>query len=253
MQDIIYYFLFIFIFFFGASIGSFLNCIIYRLPERKKIFLDRSICPKCFHQLSFLDLIPIFSFLFLAGRCRYCRKKISWQYPLVELITGLLFLFSFVKLSSQFSIILLRDFIFISVMIFVFVYDLKYMLIEDVVVVPSIIIIFFLNFLILKSLAPIFLGGIISLSFFLVQYILTKKEGLGEGDLRLGFLIGIMFGWPKILLTIFTSYFIGAIIALILLIIKKKKLYSKIPLGPFLAIGSLITLFFGEKIINFYL
>ena len=256
--------IFIFVFIFGASIGSFLNSIIYRLPRRKKIFFDRSICPICQHRLSFLDLIPIFSFLFSGGRCRYCRAKISWQYPIVELTTGFLFLFGYLNLSNQFltvtpqfpisnfqfPILLLRNWFFISVMVFVFIYDLKYMLIEDIVVIPAIIIIFFLNLLAGISLPSIFLGAIITLGFFLTQYILTKKRGIGEGDLRLGVLIGIMFAWPNVLISLFTSYFIGGIIALALLIIGRKKLTSKIPLGPFLAIGSLLTLFFGKEIIK---
>lgn len=256
--SLLFYFL---VFIFGLSVGSFLNCLIYRLPKRKNI-LGYSYCPNCAHQLSWLDLIPVFSFIFLAGRCRYCRAKISFQYPLVELVTGLLFLFAFLQLFSQFKVYnlefifsLLRNWFFISLLVFIFVYDLKYMLIEDVIVVPGIIIIFLINFLFIDrtiyNLKTIILGGFIGWLFFFIQYILTKKRGLGEGDLRVGLLIGIMFGWPKILIALFTSYLIGGIISFLLLISRRKKLYSQIPLGPFLAIGSLLTLFFGEKIIEF--
>lgn len=247
------------IFLLGASVGSFLNVLIYRLPKREKIVFTRSICPICSHQLSFFDLIPVFSFFLLKGRCRYCRGKISFQYPLVEIITGLLFLFSFIQLSSQFSIfslkfiiLLLRDCFFIAVMIFIFIYDLKYMLIEDIVVIPAIVIIFLLNLLIGRPFSLIIFGGIIGLSFFLIQYFLTNKKGLGEGDLRVGLLIGVMFPFSKILITLFTSYLLGGIISLFLLISGKKKFFSRIPLGPFLALGSLLTLFFGEKIISFF-
>ncbi len=244
----------IFSFIIGLAVGSFLNCLLYRLPKRKSI-LGRSYCPNCLHPLSLLDLIPIFSFLFLGGRCRYCRAKISLQYPLVELITGLLFLFAFIQLSYEFPvynlrfiIFLLRNWFFISVLIFVFIYDLKYMLIEDIIVIPSIIVIFFLNLLGKIPFSLIFLGGITGLGFFLIQYILTQKKGIGEGDLRLGLLLGINFGWPKILIVLFISYLIGGFVALILLISGQKKLNSKIPFGPFLVIGSLISLFF-DKII----
>ncbi len=263
----IYLFL-VFIFFLGASVGSFLNVLIYRFHQRKNIF-GRSFCPHCQHQLYWFDLIPIFSFFILRGRCRHCRQKISWQYPIVEMTAGLLFLFSFVRLSSQFSIFnfsaqggsasggqfsitLFRDWIFISVMIFVFVYDLKYMLIEDAVVIPAMVAVFFLSLLAGQSLFTIIVGALMSWLFFWLQYYLTKKRGLGEGDLRLGILMGIMFGWPNVLVVILISYIIGGSICLILIMIGKKKLFSEIPLGPFLALGSLITMFFGSRIVDLY-
>lgn len=246
------------IFLIGASVGSFLNVLIYRLPKREKIIFSRSACPTCSHKLSFFDLIPIFSFLFLGGRCRYCRTKISYHYPLIEFITGLLFLLSFLKLSQestvyslQFTVLLLRNWLFISAIVFVFIYDLKYMLIEDVVVMPVMAVVFFLNLLAGQPFFLMLIGGLIGWLFFLVQYFLTKKKGLGEGDLRLGLFIGIMFGWPKILIVLFTSYLVGGLIAFFLLILRRKKLSSPIPLGPFLALGSLITLFFNEEIITF--
>jgi len=253
----IYLFL-VFIFFLGASVGSFLNVLIYRFHQRKNIF-GRSFCPHCQHQLYWFDLIPIFSFFILRGRCRHCRQKISWQYPLVEFITGILFSFSFLNLFSRFYLLdstfyflLFRDWIFISVMIFVFVYDLKYMLIEDAVVIPAMVAVFFLSLLAGQSLFTIIAGALMSWLFFWLQYYLTKKRGLGEGDLRLGILMGIMFGWPNVLVAIFISYIIGGFVSLVLIIVGKKKLFSEIPLGPFLALGSLITMFFGPMIIDFY-
>lgn len=249
----------LFSFLFGLVIGSFLNCLIYRLFQKKTIF-GRSFCPVCQHFLSFFDLVPVFSFLFLKGRCRYCQTKISWQYPLVEIVTGFLFLFSFIKLSSQFPvfsfqflIILLRYWFIISVLIFIFVYDLKYMFIEEGVIVIAILIIFLLNLLIKIPFFSIVFGAFFGLGFFLIQYFLTFGQGIGEGDLLLGLLLGISFGWPKILITIFSAYIFGSLVSLFLLIKRKKKLTSKIPLGPFLAIGGLITLFFAEEIMNFWM
>jgi leader peptidase (prepilin peptidase) / N-methyltransferase len=253
------YYLFLFIIFlFGASIGSFLNCLIYRLHQRKSIW-PRSFCPRCAHQLSWRDLFPIFSFFMLGRRCRYCGEKISWQYPLVEITAGCLFLFSFLNLFSQFSIInsqfyilLLRDWFFMGAMIFVFVYDLKYMLIEDVVVLPAIAVVFILNILSGFSLSSILLGMIFGWGIFFFQYFLTKKRGIGEGDLRLGILLGAMFGWPKVLVAIFIAYIIGGFVSLGLIILKKKGFKAEIPLGPFLVVGSLIALFFGDFILTFY-
>lgn len=248
----------IFSFIFGSSVGSFLNCLIYRLYQHKNI-LDRSFCPKCQHQLSWLDLIPVFSFLALRGRCHYCRQKISLQYPLVELATGLLFLLSFLNLyfkfyvlNSTFHFFLIRDWFFISAMVFVFIYDLKYMLIEDIIVIPAIVAVFFLNLLSGYQFSAVLIGGIMGWLFFWLQYYLTKKKGLGEGDLRLGILMGVMFGWPNVLIAIFISYIVGGFVSLVLIIVGKKKLFSEVPLGPFLAIGSVIAMFFGPGIIDFY-
>ncbi|MCX7778911.1 MAG: prepilin peptidase [Patescibacteria group bacterium] len=255
----------LFSFLFGLAIGSFLNCLIYRLSQKKSLF-GYSFCPACQHRLSFFDLIPLFSFLFLKGRCRYCQAKISWQYPLIELTTGALFLLASLKLSHQFlsiypqfpisnfqfSIFLLRDWLFLTVMVFIFVYDLKYMLIEDTVVIPATIVIFLLNLLLINSttyhLTTLLLGGFFGFGFFLLQYLLTAKKGIGEGDLRLGLLLGLTFAWPKILVVLVISYLLGGFASLILLITHQKKLTSKIPLGPFLAVGGVMTLFFGDLI-----
>jgi len=247
-----------FIFLFGASIGSFLNCLVYRLRHKKTI-LDRSFCPRCLHQLSWYDLFPLLSFLILRCRCRYCNQKISWQYPIVEMITGLLFLFSFLNLystfyflDSTFCFMLIRDWFFIAVMIFVFIYDLKYMLIEDLVILPAIVVVFCLNLLSKISLSSILLGAVVGWSIFFFQYFLTKKKGMGEGDLRLGILMGVMFAWPKVLVAIFISYIIGGFISLFLILFKRKGFKSELPLGPFLAIGSLVAMFWGDKILEFY-
>lgn len=252
----IYYFVSILLFLVGLGIGSFINCLIYRLAEKKSI-LGRSFCPKCQHQLAWRDLFPIFSFLFSKGRCRYCQQKISWQYPIIETITGLLFLLAFFQFGCRLStidcqLLFLRNLIFVVTMVIVFVYDFKYMLVEDAVVVPAIIIIFFLNLLTGQSLSFVLIGGFLGWGFFFFQYVLTKKKGLGEGDLRLGILIGVMFGWPVLLTVLFFSYIIGGVFCLALIVSGKKKMFSQVPLGPFLAVGSLLTLFFRSEIINFY-
>lgn len=258
-MEIFFYYLFLFfIFLFGASIGSFLNCLIYRFHQKKSI-LHRSFCPKCFHQLSWRDLFPIFSFFVLGRRCRYCQDKISWQHPLIEIITGGLFLYSFLNLysdfyllNSSFYFLLVRNWFFLATMIFVFIYDLKYMLVEDLIVLPAILVIFIFNILIGQPLMTILGGAFVGWAIFFFQYILTRKKGIGEGDLRLGILIGMMFGWPEVLIAIFSAYIIGGFWAMILLAIKRKGFKSELPLGPFLAVGSLIAMFWGDKILSLY-
>lgn len=258
MENFFNFLILFFIFLFGASIGSFLNCLIYRLYHKKSIF-PRSFCPKCFHQLSWYDLFPLVSFIILGRRCRYCQEKISWQYFLVEVVAGSLFLFSFLNLlsrvyvlDSNFYLLLARDWFFVATMIFVFIYDLKYMLIEDVIILPAIAIVFILNISAGVSFYSILSGAIIGWGIFFFQYFLTKKKGIGEGDLRLGILMGLMFGWPKILVAVFCAYIIGGFIAFIFLILKRKGLKSELPLGPFLALGSLLTMFFGDQILSLY-
>jgi len=126
------------------------------------------------------------------------------------------------------------------------------MLIEDVVVLPAIFVIFILNLISGLSFSSLLFGAFVGWGVFFFQYFLTKKRGIGEGDLRLGILMGIMFAWPKVIVAVFSSYIIGGFISLFLILNYKKGMKSEIPLGPFLAVGSLITLLFGEQILDFY-
>jgi len=250
---------YIFSFLFGLTGGSFLNCLIYRLYYRKSI-LGRSFCPRCQAKIKWFDNIPLLSFVILKGRCRQCHQRISWQYPLVELITGLLFLFSFLRLSSvfmihdsKFIILLLRDWLMIFVLIFIFVYDLKYYLIEDLIILPTGLIIFILNLFLKMSWLSLLLSALGAALFFLAQYFFTRGRGIGLGDFRFGILLGVYFGWPKIVLAILLAYIVGGLVGLALILLGRKKWTSILPLGPFLVVGSLITIFCGQAIINHYL
>lgn len=247
----------IFIALFGLSIGSFLNVVILRLHD-KKTFFGRSECPKCLHKLSFLDLIPLFSFLFLKCRCRYCKEKISWQYFLVELSTAALFVAAFVLnyFFREFNwLFFVRDIIFITSIIVIFVYDIKYMEIPDEISIPAASIVAMLSFLINKNIESIMLGGTIGACFFLIQFIMSKGKWMGGGDVRLGLLMGVMLGPVNVVMAIFLSYLAGAIYSIPVLIKKytnkDKIINSEIALAPFLAIGSLIVLFFGNIFANF--
>lgn len=263
-----FYFIIFIIFIFGLSIGSFINCLVWRMHEKKTI-LGRSICPKCGYQLSWYDNLPVVSFLFLRGKCRKCKQKISWQYPVVELITGVLFVLAFIinyrNLDFQplvlsqtsnfynFVLLIIRDWFLVSIMIIVFIYDLKYYLILDKITLPAGIIIFILNLFLGFSLWNLLISGIIGGSFFLLQFLISKGKWIGGGDIRLGSLIGLALGWPMSIFAIFLAYIIGSISAIPLLIFKKKKLKSEIPLGVFLSTATIITLFWGEAILSWYL
>jgi prepilin signal peptidase PulO-like enzyme (type II secretory pathway) len=244
---------------FGLLIGSFLNSVIWRISVKKSVADGRSICPKCKHELGFFDLIPIFSFIFLKGKCRYCKKSISWQYPLVEIATGVIFfsisIFFFSNLPLMIFLLIAS-----SCLIVIFVYDLKHLIIPDVILVPAIIISLIYRIteilFITKDYSQFLyylLAIIIPCGFFLILYLLSKGKWIGFGDVKLGVLLGLILGWPNILVGLFLSYLIGGIIGTGLIILKKKKIKSEVPFAPFLITGTTLAIFFGPAIIDWYL
>jgi len=243
----------LFVFLFGLAIGSFLNCVICRLEKKQSFLKGRSYCPHCKHVLSWQDLIPVFSFLILGGKCRYCGKRISWQYPLVELLTGILFLLIFNFLINLLIFKFLFWILISCFLIVIFVYDLKHYIIPDKVIYQAIAITFLYNlilnsqFIIHNSISAFGAAG-----FFLFIVLVSRGKWMGVGDIKLVFLIGLLLGWPNTLLALFLAFLIGAIIGLGLIILKKKTIKSELPFGPFLILGIYIALFFGEKIINWY-
>lgn len=252
----------IFVFIFGLAVGSFLNSVIYRLQTGESFLRGRSHCPYCKHQLSWQDLIPVLSFLVLKGRCRYCRQKISWQYPLVEIITGILFVLIWQnQLTGGFWGILNSGYLLVisSLLIIIFVYDLKHYIIPDSVIYSAIILAFFYRLLeILKAgnlnhfFSPIFSAFLASV-FFLAIFLISRGRWLGFGDVKLAFLMGLFLGFPNILAALFFAFVSGAIIGTGLIFSGKKTLKSEVPFGPFLIAGTFVVLFFGKEIINWYL
>lgn len=263
-----FYFL---VFVLGAIIGSFLNVVIWRLHSGDNFLLARSHCPHCREKLKFWDLIPLVSFLALRGNCRYCRKKISWQYPLVELATALLFVLALMAESWQQSglistssggffnlhlfswLLIIRDWIFISFLIIIFVYDFRWSLILDRLTIPAIIIALALNLFLGLPWLSVIIGALVGLGFFALQYLISRGRWIGDGDLRLGALMGLMLGWEKLLVALFFAYILGAIIGIVLLLSGQKKMDSAIPFGTFLTSGTVIALLWGSQLIFWYL
>jgi prepilin signal peptidase PulO-like enzyme (type II secretory pathway) len=258
------------IFIFGLIIGSFLNCLIWRLYREEKVS-GRSYCPKCGNKIKWRDNIPVLSFCLLSGRCRACGKPISWQYPAVELIAGILFLTVFIKNFSvaggniyfqgqlPAAILLLRDWFIISAMLVIFIYDLRWYLILDKVTLPAMAIVLIFNIIlgilagnILINLFIYLISGIIGGSFFLIQFLISKGRWIGGGDIRLGFLMGLVLGWPYILEAIFLAYLAGSIVGVGLMIAGRKQWGSKIPLGAFLAPAAIAVLLWGKEILEWY-
>jgi leader peptidase (prepilin peptidase)/N-methyltransferase len=250
-------------FIFGLVIGSFLNAAIYRLWVGKGIVMERSMCPHCKHELSPADLIPLFSFVFLRGRCRYCRKKISWQYPLVELFTGITFLLVGAKFAFAFSFV---DFwfqlTFICLLILIAVYDFKHYLILDKIVFPAaaLAVVYALirsyslgSFGIHSALIQGIIGIAIISGFFGLQFFISKGRWIGFGDVKFGLFLGMIFGLGMSLMLLFLSYCLGAIVGVLLIAMGKKDLGSKLPFGTFLGICGIIMILYGPRLVDYYL
>ena len=253
-----------FLFIFGLMVGSFLNAVIYRLNSGEGIILPRSKCPHCQQQLKFLDLLPLLSFIFLKGKCRYCQVKISWQYPLVELFTAIIFVCGYFVYKVPLGIFLatfdfggllpyLSFLVFSCFLIIIFVYDLKHYLILDRISLPAFAIALFLNLLNGEAFSNLIIASLLVAGFFLLQFLISKGKWIGGGDIRLGLVIGAMLGWPRVLMALFLGYLIGSVVGLFLIITKKKQWQSQLPLGTFLALAALITLLWGNQIIFWYL
>lgn len=242
---------------FGFCVGSFLNVFILRHRFQKPLF-GRSQCPRCGHLLLWYENIPLLSFFLLQGRCKTCGNKISWQYPLVEASTAILFVLAYIRFVYNQIVIpdhlfLITYFFFIAVLIIIFVYDLRWYLIPDSITIPAILIIFFLNVLIGNYWLGLLFSGIIGGGFFLLQYVISQGKWIGGGDIRLGALMGVTLGWKYLFLALFLAYVLGAFWGIMLLVLRKKKLSSKVPFGTFLCAATLVTLFFGQDILKFYM
>ena len=244
------------IFFLGAIIGSFLNVCIYRIPAEESIVSPRSRCPNCGASIRWYQNIPIFSYLMLGGKCGSCRVGISWRYPIVEALTGALFVLVF--FYFQFSSATLVYWVFVAALIVITFIDLDHQIIPDVISLPGIVIGFLCSFAIpwlswTDSLLGILLGGG-SLWLVAVLYeLLTKKEGMGGGDIKLLAMLGAFLGWKAILPIIFISSLIGSLVGIPLMLVKKADSKLAIPFGPFLALGALIYLFWGRQLVAWYL
>ena len=253
-------------FIFGIITGSFLNVVILRLPKGEKIN-GRSRCPTCGHTLSALDLIPVLSYLWLLGRCRYCGAKISPRYAIIELIAGVLFLlcFNYVNPGNLISFIALLNFwLIVSTLVVVFVIDFEHFLILDQVMLFGSIGVLLIN-LVLDLLSPEvffslnshFFSGLLAAfvlagAFYLLWYF-SAGRALGFGDVKLAVFLGLALGWPAVFAALMLAIFLGGVASVVLLSAFSKTLKSQVPFGTFLSLGSLAALFYGQRLVNWYL
>lgn len=280
-------------FILGASLGSFAKVVSDRSIVARSFLGGRSCCPSCHHPLSLTDLIPIVSYLFLAGRCRYCRKPIGREYLVVEMLMGVAVAGLFWQVMSQLTPLALAELGFkiflVTVLIIVTLTDLKKNLIPDKIIIPALwitlmyLIIFtiykigylyyYLNqtevgrlllpphtdyflrhaSLYLENLALTIGTGLVIGLFFLSLVVLTKGRGMGGGDVKLGGFLGLALGFPQGLVAVMLAFFAGAVVGLGLIIGGKKRFGQTIPFGPFLSLGGLVVIFWGQQILNWYL
>ena len=241
-------------FILGVCVGSFLNVLVDRLPRNESFLKGRSHCEKCKKELAWYDLIPLLSFSFLKGKCRYCQVRLSWYYPAVELTTGFLFAaVLFFVLGRNINIITFIYYCFIvSSLIVIFFSDLKYGIIPDKIVFPAILASFL--FLILNSQLSALnylLSAVGASLFFLFLFLITRGRGMGFGDVKLAFLMGLILGFPNIVVSLYIAFLTGAVIGCILIIWRKKKLAgTSIPFGPFLVLGTFLAIIWGENLLQ---
>jgi leader peptidase (prepilin peptidase)/N-methyltransferase len=240
----------------GMIVGSFLNVCICRMPKGESVVFPPSHCPQCDYRIRWYDNIPLVSYLVLRGKCRGCGMHISIQYPLVELLNGLLTLALFLRFGPTLPFLVL--FLFCSALVVITFIDLEHQIIPDEISLPGIVIGFICSFFLpyiswLNSLLGILLGGG---SLLLVAYgyqWLTGKEGMGGGDIKLLAMMGAFLGWKSILFIIFASSLVGSVIGITIMLVQKKDSKLAIPFGPYLAFGAVLYIFFGGQIIHWYL
>lgn len=246
----------ILIFVLGLIVGSFSNVCIYRIPRNESIIYPASHCPKCRSSISPKDNIPLLSYILLKGRCRNCKSKISIQYPVVEFLTGLIYLI--IYLIFGLSIQSLIYIILSSALIIIAFIDLNEQVIPEVISLPGIVIGLILGFFVpyisfINSALGIVIGGGIILVIRLAGSLIFKKESMGIGDIELAAMIGAFLGWRYIMISLFLGFFLGALAGILLILSKIKSREDVIPFGPFIVLGSFITLLWGEKIIFWYI
>jgi leader peptidase (prepilin peptidase) / N-methyltransferase len=252
MADVI---VFIVIFVLGCCIGSFLNVCIYRIPASRSIIHPRSTCPQCNTLIKFYDNIPIVSYLLLMGKCRQCASKISVRYPMIEFLTGVLAYSCFIKFDL--SIEAAVYFCFMAALIVISFIDIDHQIVPDSISLPAIPIGLISSFILpsihfSEALIGMFVGGGI-LYFIAWSYqLITGKEGMGGGDIKLLAMIGAFIGWKGVLVVMFIASASGALVGVLLMLVAHKNMKYAVPFGPFLSIAAIVYVFNGPELIQWY-
>lgn len=237
-------------FFFSLLLGSFFNVCIHRIPRGESLAFPPSHCPRCQHRLAPLDLIPVISFLFLRGQCRYCRSPISWRYPAVELLTAALFTLAWFRFGWSWD--LLYALILTSVLIIVTFIDWDTQMIPDGLTLPGIAAGLIFSFGPQGATPWDSLLGLLAGGLPLLLIAVASQGGMGGGDIKLMAMAGTFLGWKLTLLALFLSFLAGGIVGVFLLLTHKKGRKDAVPFGPFLALGSFAALLYGPALLTWY-
>ncbi len=257
--------LYIFVFLIGSIVGSFLNVCIYRIPRGLSIVFPSSTCPACKKPILPKDNIPVLSYILLRGACRFCRAKIPWRYPLVELLNAFLYVMVLWRFGPHFSWFLPVYLVLVSSLIVVTFIDLDYQIIPDGITLPGIVLALIFGSTILPdpflrdemlgfwaSFAGFLLGAGLFYSIGMIGSIVFRQEAMGGGDIKLMAMLGGILGWKGIVLTTFLGSLSGSVVGLSLIGIRGKEKGTKIPFGPYLALGALFSLFLGEEFLQWF-
>lgn len=255
--------IYVFLFILGSIVGSFLNVLIYRLPREEKIGLTRSHCPYCKKIIRWYDNIPFFSYILLKAKCRYCGKPISFRYFVVELLTSVIFCLVWWKFGNPILVIIYL--IFISLLIASSFIDLDFFIIPDEINLSGVIVGILASSLypqlmgasiwwqgLLKSIIGLLVGGVSLYIIAITATAILKKEAMGMGDVKLLAMIGSFIGWQWALFTLFCASLLGTVAGIFLIALKKTTIKGKIPFGPYIAMGAVVSLLWGRAIVNWY-
>lgn len=238
------------LFFLGICVGSFVNVCIYRIPQGKSVVSPASHCPACLHRLGLLELIPVFSYLYLCGRCRWCGSRFSMQYPLVELITGLLFVLVWRRFELSWST--LAGWVLVSILVMVTFIDINYKIIPNRIIVTGLLLGF--PVIVLQSLGALQSGvtGFLAAGTFMLLVAVVSRGGMGGGDIKLAALMGLYLGVKGVGLALFLAFLAGGVVSMILLATGLKGRKDAIPFGPYLAMGGVLSLLWGSDLVDWY-
>jgi leader peptidase (prepilin peptidase)/N-methyltransferase len=239
---------------YGLVIGSFLNVVIYRLPLGQSLVKPRSRCRQCGYVLRWFDNIPVVSWLLLGGRCRKCGTRVSWQYPLVELITAILFVIT-VWLTPVGPLLVSR-LLLVCILIVLFGIDLEHQILPNSITLPGIVIGLLFSLIappgIRDALIGAILGGGILYAIAAGYYLWRREEGMGMGDVKMLAMLGAFLGWKAVLVTLVLASFSGAVIGVAMMAGQRGGMKYALPFGTFLAIGAITAMFVGDPLIAWY-
>lgn len=241
--------LFMIVFLYGIVLGSFLNVLIYRLPLKENIATNRSHCMQCGKQIQWYDLIPLVSYIILRGKCRNCGNKISAQYPLIEAMNGFGYVLIFAV--NGFALLSILDCLLFSILVVIAIIDWRTFEIPFSLNIAIGVLAIFRIILNINHLLDSLIGFCVISGFLLILYYITKGMGIGGGDIKLMAVAGLYLGWKNVILAFVIGCILGAVIHLILMKVSKKD--HMLAFGPYLSAGILITILYGQSIIDWYL